>query len=47
MSRKDINYVEQMYFKCNGKLKLWEELKTKVSTYVSFKVQKQIQKHFF
>ena len=30
MSRKDINYVGQL-FKCNGKRKLWEELKNEFS----------------
>ena len=30
MSQKDINYVEQ-FFQCNGKPKLWEELKTQLN----------------
>ena len=36
MSRKDINYVGQL-FKCNGKSKLWEKLKNK------FNLQGQLQ----
>ena len=36
MSRKDINYVEQL-FKCDGKPKLWEELKNE------FNLQGQLQ----
>ena len=36
MSRKDINYVGQV-FKCNGKPKLWEELKNE------FNLQGQLQ----
>ena len=36
MSRKDINYVEQL-FKCSGKPRLWEELKSE------FNIQGQLQ----
>ena len=36
MSRKDINYIGQL-FKCNGKPKLWEELKNE------FNLQGQLQ----
>ena len=33
ISRKDINYVGQL-FKCDGKPKLWEELKRRITVYI-------------